>query len=85
MGWILLFSLCCFCVFLWLHAVYGMPTMMAAKSMFVFLKEEICLYYQYGIFFRRDRIIENMSLILLIPIHLRNIYSFSVNHVFLPV
>lgn len=50
-----------------------------------FLKKKYACITNMVFFCRRDRIVENMSLILLIPIHLRNIYSFSVNHVFLPV
>lgn len=50
MDCILLFPLCACHVFLWLHAVYGAPTVMAAKS------EEMCLFYQHGILLRQDRI-----------------------------
>lgn len=45
------------CVFLGLSAVYGMPTVMAAKSMLVLTKEEMCLYCAHDIFPRSDCIV----------------------------
>lgn len=61
---ILVFLLCggfCFsgCMFLWLHVspLYGMPTAVAAKSVPVLIKEEMCQYHQLGIFPANDRIL----------------------------